>query len=166
MTVYEAEVPGVGRKFELELDGEERLIIIIHHDGKREVYYRPEQNADGEKLFSLDAKQARQAGSILEGAYFQPVDLDERQVPIGESIIDWLEVSAASALAGQTLQESNIRQLTGASVIAIQRGSETIANPRAEVTIEADDILVSIGTRNELGKLSDLIEGTLDSETA
>lgn len=166
MTVYEAEVPGVGRKFELELDGEQRLIFIIHHDGKREVYLRPHENADGEKLLTLNAKQARQAGSILEGAYFQPVDLEEIQVPIGESIIEWIDVSVDSPIVGQTIQESNIRQLTGTSVIAIQRGDETVSNPGPEVTIEEDDILVAIGTREELGKLGDLVAGDRDEELA
>lgn len=164
MTVYEADVPGVGRKFELELDGDRRLIFIIHHDGKREVYLRPEANADGEKLVTLNAKQARQAGSILEGAYFQPVDLEEIQVPIGESIIEWIDVSANTPLVGQTLADSRIRQVTGASIIAIQRGDETISNPGPDVTIEANDILVAIGTREQLSDLTKMVEGSGDIE--
>lgn len=166
MTVYEAEVPGVGKKFELELDGEARLVFIIHHDGKRDVYLRPHDSADGEKLVTLNAKQARQAGSILEGAYFQPVDLEEIQVPIGESIIEWIDVSATSPLIGQTLRDSNIRQQTGTSVIAIQRGDETISNPGPDVTIKDDDILVAIGTREELANLSSLVEGAESTEAA
>ena len=159
MTIYEADVPGVGRKFELELDGEQRLIILIHHDGKREVYHREHENADGEKLFSISAKQARQMGSILEGAYFQPVDLEEIQVPIGESIIEWVEIPAGSPLVDRTLKEANIRQQTGTSVIAIQRGDETLSNPRPETTLEVGDILVTIGTREELAELTRLVEG-------
>jgi TrkA domain protein len=158
MTVYEADVPGVGKKFELELDGEKRLVFIIHHDGKRDVYLRPTEDADGERLVSLNAKQARQAGSILEGAYFQPVDLEEIQVPIGESIIEWIDVPDDSTLVGKTLHECEIRQVTGTSVIAIQRGDETISNPSPEMRIEAGDILVAIGTREELGHLSTLVE--------
>ena len=70
MTVYETEVPGVGKKFELELDGEERLVVLIHHNGKRELYLRPGENQDSQRLFNLSGKRARQLGSILEGAYF------------------------------------------------------------------------------------------------
>ncbi|QLG27725.1 cation:proton antiporter regulatory subunit [Halorarum halophilum] len=162
MTIYETEVPGVGHKFELELDGDERLIVLIHHDGKREVYLRPGENEDSEKLFGLTGKRARQLGSILEGAYFQPVEMDDIQVPLGESIIEWVEIGADSPVVGDTLQEASIRNRTGVSVVAIQRGEETIANPRPDVTIEAGDMLVSLGTREEQQAFEELLgeEGT------
>ena len=157
MTIYETEVPGVGHKFELELDGDERLIVLIHHDGKREVYLRPGENEDSEKLFGLTGKRARQLGSILEGAYFQPVEMDDIQVPLGESIIEWVEIGADSPIVGDTIQEASIRNRTGVSVIAIQRGEETIANPRPDATIEAGDTLVSLGTREEQQAFAELL---------
>src|SRR6056297_984305 len=125
MTVYEAEVPGVGKKFELDAGDGERLIVIIHHDGKREVYRRPDENADSEKLFAVSGEQARKLGSILEGAYFQPVELENVQVPLGEEIIEWVDVAEGSELDGTTLRDADIRQRTGVSVIAVQRGEET-----------------------------------------
>jgi len=149
MTVYETEVPGVGHKFELELDGDERLVVLIHHDGKREVYRRPGPNADSEKLFSLTGQLARQLGSILEGAHFQPVEMDEVRVPVGEAIIEWYDVEPDSRLVGQTIEAADVRDRTGVSVIAIQRGEETISNPQPDETVAADDILVTLGTRDE-----------------
>jgi TrkA domain protein len=165
MTVYESEIPGVGHKFELELDGEERLVVIIHHDGKRELYRRPGPNEDSVKLTSLTGKKARQLGSILEGAYFQPVEMDEMNVPLGEAIIEWVEVKDGSPPVGRTLAEAAIRRQTGVSVIAIQRGEETIANPNPETEIDAGDILVAIGTREEQAALTELLNAT-DSEDA
>jgi len=163
MTVYETEVPGVGHKFELELDGGSRLVVILHHDGKRELYLRPEENADSRKLFELPGKQARRLGSILEGAYFQPVEMDDIQVPMGESIIEWHDVPAGSALVGRSLQAMEIRERTGVSVIAIQRGDETIDNPLPDTVVQADDILVTLGTRDEQQSFSELAERTDDS---
>ncbi|WP_327051286.1 cation:proton antiporter regulatory subunit [Halomicrococcus gelatinilyticus] len=163
MTVYETDVPGVGHKFELELDGESRLVVILHHDGKREVYLRPEENADSRKLFELPGKRARQLGSILEGAYFQPVEMDDIQVPMGESIIEWNDVPGGSSLVGQSLQAAEIRERTGVSVIAIQRGDETIGNPQPDTVVQADDILVTLGTRDEQQSFSELTEQTDDS---
>lgn len=158
MTIYETEVPGVGHKFELELDGEERLVVIIHHDGKRDVYRRPDPDADSEQLFSLSGKQARQFGSILEGAYFQPVELDEVEVPLGDALIEWYEVEEGSDLAGRTLAASNLREEVGVSVMAIQRGEETIANPEANETVGAGDTIVVIGTREQQRDLEDRLD--------
>ncbi|MFW6436969.1 MAG: cation:proton antiporter regulatory subunit [Halococcoides sp.] len=162
MTIYETEVPGVGHKFELELDGETRLVVLIHHDGKRELYRR-EGEADSEKLFGLTGKQARQLGSILEGAHFQPVETDDIQVPLGESIIEWIEVDPDSALAGQTLDAASVRERTGASIIAIQRGEDTIANPSAETRLQADDVIVTLGDREEQAALEDLVASGADT---
>jgi TrkA domain protein len=157
MTIYETEVPGVGHKFELELDDDKRLVVLLHHDGKREVYLRPGANEDSEKLFSLTGKRARQLGSILEGAHFQPVEMDDIQVPLGESIIEWVEIDATAPVVGQTLRKADIREQTGTSVIAIQRGAETIPNPMPETTIEAGDVLVTLGSREEQQSLADLL---------
>jgi TrkA domain protein len=159
MTVYETEVPGVGHKFELELGGSQRLVVVIHHDGKREVYLRPDENADSQRLFGLTGKQARQFGSILEGAYFQPVEMDDIQVPLGEAIIEWVELGEKSDIAGQTLRDARIRERTGASVIAIQRGPDTIANPQADTVVEAGDMLVTLGSREEQQALDSLLAG-------
>jgi len=157
MTVYETDVPGVGRKFEYELDGEDRLVVLIHHDGKREVFRRPSEDADGTKLFELSDKQAREFGTILEGAYFQPVDLDTVEVPLGEAIIEWTDLSGDSPVAGETLREADIRQRSGVSVVAIQRGEETVANPQPDFELEGGDILVTLGTRDEQQALDELI---------
>ena len=159
MTIYETDVPGVGRKFEMDIDGGRRLVVILHHDGKRDVYLRPDEDADSEQLFSLSGDQARKFGSILEGAYFQPVELDEVEVPLGEAIIEWHEVDEESTLLGMTLQECGVRQRTGASVIAIQRGEETISNPPPDTTVELGDTLVTLGTREEQSNFESLVTG-------
>jgi TrkA domain protein len=158
MTVYEADIPGVGRKFELELNGEERLVVVIHHNGKRELYHRPSENEDSVQLASLSGKQARQLGSILEGAYFQPVEMDDLQVPLGESIIEWVDIDDDTPIIGGSLRESGIRSQTGTSIIAVQRGKETYANPGPDFEIESDDILVAIGTREQQAELEALAQ--------
>ncbi|MFW5919357.1 MAG: cation:proton antiporter regulatory subunit [Halanaeroarchaeum sp.] len=160
MTVYETDVPGVGHKFELELDGAERLVVLIHHDGKREIYHRPDAESDSKKLFTLTGDQANKLGSILEGAYFEPVEMDETQVPLGESIIEWIDVEEGSPLVGKSLREADIRGRTGASIIAIQRDDTTIDNPQSAAVVQREDILVALGTRDELRALDDLVRGT------
>jgi TrkA domain protein len=158
MTVYEAEVPGVGHKFELELDEEERLVVIVHYDGRRDLYRRPAPNADSVELASLTGRQARQLGSILEGAYFQPVEMDDLGVPLGDSIIEWLTVEGDSPVAGESLAECDIRERTGASVIALQRDEQTMPNPEPDLEIESGDVIVAIGTREQHQALAEFVE--------
>lgn len=158
MTVYETDVPGVGRKFELEVDDGERAVVLLHHDGRVEVFRRPSSEADSEKVFDLSNQEANRLGSILEGAYFETVATEELSVPLGDGIIEWVTVDADSAAAGRTLAESDIRAETGASVIAVQRGEETVANPDPEFTVEAGDVLVALGTREQQAALADHLD--------
>lgn len=158
MRVYESEVPGVGRKFELELTGGRSVVVVLHHDGRCELFRRDGPDADGEKILDLKGEQANRLGSILEGAYFESVDVDSLSVPLGDAIIEWVEVVPDSPVAGKTLGESKIRTETGTSVIAIQRGEETISNPPPETTLEPGDLLVAVGTREEQAELDALID--------
>jgi TrkA domain protein len=149
MTVYETDVPGVGRKFELPAAGGDRAIVLLHHDGRVELFRRSAPDADSEKLLELTKQQANNLGSVLEGAYFETVDTDSLTVPLGEAIIEWHTIEPSSPVAGLTLAESDLRAVSGISVIAIQRGAETVPNPGPDVRIETGDILVTIGTREQ-----------------
>lgn len=157
MRVYETDIPGVGRKFELELTGDTRVVVIAHHDGRCELYRRDGPDADGEKILDLTGDQANKIGSILEGAYFEAVDVDALTVPLGDAIIEWVEISDNSKLAGTPIGESNLRSETGVSIIAVQRGEETISNPDPAFEIEAGDLLVAIGTREEQAALKTFV---------
>jgi TrkA domain protein len=149
MTVYETDVPGVGKKFELDVEGDARAVVLLHHDGRVEVFRRPSTDADSEKVFDLTQGEANRLGSILEGAYFEAVSTDELQVPLGDAFIEWVDIDEDSAVAGQTLVESDLRNVTGVSVLAVQRGEETIPNPDPEFRVEAGDILVTLGNREQ-----------------
>jgi len=158
MTVYESEIPGVGHKFELELVGGERLVVVVHHDGRRELFRRPGPEADSEKLVDLPAAAARELGTILQGAAFQTVDVADLEVPLGEAIIEWVEVPDGSPLAGRTLGEAGVRRATGAAILAVQRGDETLPNPDPAERLAPGDVLVALGTRAAQAALEALVE--------
>lgn len=150
MTVYETDVPGVGKKFELEVGDGARAVVLLHHDGRVEVFRRPAPDADSERVFDLDSEAANRLGSILEGAYFETVASDRLDVPLGDAIMEWVTIDEHSPIAGRTLAETDLRAETGVSVIAVQRGPDTHPNPDAGFRVEAGDTLVALGTREEL----------------
>ncbi|WP_435072875.1 cation:proton antiporter regulatory subunit [Halorubrum sp. HHNYT27] len=160
MAVYKTDLPGVGRKFDLELSDDTLASVVVHHDGRCELYRRPNQEASGEKLLDLTGEEANKLGSILEGAYFESVAVDELTVPIGDAIIEWVEIPEDSHLVGETLRESELKPRTGTTVIAIQRESETISNPAADFEFTSGDILVAIGTREEHHELTQIVRSS------
>jgi voltage-gated potassium channel len=61
---------------------------------------------------------------------------------------------SGSVLAGKTLRSAHLRDETGALVLAIRRpDGRFVTNPLPEDTIEAGDVLISIGTAEQLEAL-------------
>ena len=151
MTVYESDLPGVGKKHEIELDGDARLIVVTHNTGKREVFRRANADSDAEKLFELSDDLARTVGTVLEGAYFQPVAAESIETVLGDdALIEWYEVPADSELAGETIAAADVRRRTGASIIAVEHDDGVTPNPDPGAGVSAGDTVVVIGSRAEV----------------
>jgi voltage-gated potassium channel len=63
--------------------------------------------------------------------------------------VELFHVPVPPQLAGKTLQECAIGAITGASVIAVQRGEETITNPAPEMPLPHDGELLLLGTHDQ-----------------
>jgi TrkA domain protein len=159
VTVYESDLPGVGKKFEVELNDDSRLVVVIHNTGRRELFIRRDPDADSEKLFELSDRLARQVGTILEGAYFQPIRTDTIDTVLGDdTLLEWVKLSPDSPVVGKTLAEAGVRAQTGATVVAIQRNGETIASPTADERLTAEDTLIVVGSRSDCTDFQRFVE--------
>lgn len=158
MDIYETDLPGVGKRFELSLSDGSSVVVVVHNTGQRELFRKPDPDADAEEVFSLTGQQARALGSILEGVHFQPVETDIRSTAIGgDTVIEWYTLDADSPLVGETLRESNLRQQTGVTVMAVQRDDEAIPSPDADFEFRAEDVLITIGTTDDQAELESIL---------
>ncbi|WP_049924699.1 cation:proton antiporter regulatory subunit [Halopiger djelfimassiliensis] len=158
MTIYESDLPGVGKKFEVELEDSTRLVIVTHNTGKREVYLKADADADGDKLFELSDRLARKVGTILEGAYFQPVQAEAVETMLSDdTFLEWYNVTETADIAGQSLEGARVRERTGVSIVAIQRGDDLISPPNPETVLSVGDTLVVIGDREDCAEFETLL---------
>ncbi len=81
---------------------------------------------------------------------------------VSTNILDYIELSPNYSIAeivtpkiwhGKTLNELNIRANYGINVVALKRGEEINVSPVAEDTIEPGDIIVAIGSEEDLTKV-------------
>jgi voltage-gated potassium channel len=69
--------------------------------------------------------------------------------------LEELSVPVGSPLTGNTLHAVQLRDRTGALVLAIRRPDGSFAtNPSPDVTIEAGDVLIGVGTASQLDALA------------
>ena len=71
--------------------------------------------------------------------------------------VETIRVDIDSPALGKTLAEVSIRSRTGASVLATTRGGVTDSNPTGKVRLEFGDIVVLMGTRDQLRHATGLL---------
>ncbi len=75
----------------------------------------------------------------------------------------WLEemsISSRSDLVGLTVGESNIRHQTGASLVGLfRKATGEMISPDKSTLLQADDVLIVLGTRDQLARLAELATG-------
>jgi CPA2 family monovalent cation:H+ antiporter-2 len=72
----------------------------------------------------------------------------------------WYALPAASPLTGMTLEEADIRYLTGVSLMAIRRANgQEVDYPNAQTILEKGDRLLLVGSAEELAALEELAKG-------
>lgn len=146
MDLRETRLPGVGVKYSCGLAHGGRLAVIMHTEGKREIYYfAHEEDEEPRAVIVLEDDEARQVGALIGGAYERPKIVEELEMAFGELAIEWVPVPDSSPAIGRTLAECGFRARTGITIIAILREPESVAGAQPGDVIEKGDTLVTVG---------------------
>jgi CPA2 family monovalent cation:H+ antiporter-2 len=94
---------------------------------------------------------------MLRGMSLDQENLGRVAQLLAGATVDSIQIEPESPAAGRTLRELDIRNSTGATVIAIARSGEAIANPGPDLTLLADDIVVLLGAHRELDQATGLL---------
>lgn len=148
--IKECDLPGIGKKFTLELDSGNKLVVVIHFSGEREVFKFTKDNDEPSSVTTLTDEEAHQIGAILSGTYFQPVMEDEQKLMMKNVTMEWIKITDDSALANKKLEELNIRKITGVSITTIIRGETVIPNPRSSEVLQPQDTVIIIGNNEQI----------------
>ena len=144
--VKEVELPGVGVRHEFITEDGNRVGVVSHRSGRREIYLADAEDPDRfRRALRLSEEDARTLAEIL-GASRVAAELAALQQKIEGLAIDWLPVREDSPYAHRPIGAARVRTRTGVSVVAVLRGDQAIAAPGPEVEMEPGDYLVVVGT--------------------
>ena len=142
----ETRLPGVGVKWTMTLARGSRLTVVQHNEGSRDVYlHRRPQDEDPAFVLQLRDDDARQLGALLTGAYERPRIVEELEAALGDFRIEQIRVPAGSWVNGRKLADYAFRRQTGATVISILRGPESVAAAQPDDVIRDGDTIVVAG---------------------
>jgi CPA2 family monovalent cation:H+ antiporter-2 len=104
----------------------------------------------------LLAQQSREGQAV--GQQHSSAELNSVLVGLGSP--EQVTLPADSPAVGKTLAEINLRGLTGATVLAVQRGEETVLVPVGKEALLAGDILALAGSKESIELATELLHGT------
>ena len=152
--VVDRSLPGIGHRYDLSSNDGTRVVVVIHHSGRRDLYVFTSGGDEPDDAVTLTDSQARTLGAILGGAYFKPAVVEELEAVIGGLVIDWITLEARSRGVGATIGELEIRRRTGITVVAILRDHTPLIAPDPTERLAAGDQLVVVGRQEDLPRFS------------
>ena len=158
-TISEANLPGVGRKFQIEAASGDRLTIIIHDDGTRELYHFVRKAPDKvASVVTLSDSEARQVAGIIGGLTYVPKALPSAEIVLDDLLLQWYTIEPGSACIGKTIQDLQVRTATGASIVSIIEPDRVKRiNPGPDTALNEGATLILAGDRRNIDRLKRLL---------
>lgn len=154
--IREAELPGLGKKYQLSLENGEQIVVIIHDDGMREIYHFSDDADEPLDSVTLSDQESRKLGSIIGGAFYQPKTLEKLDTAVADLRIEWLKVRNKSEIAGKSIGELGLRKNHKIIIIAVMddkgRGCKEamFINPGPSYVFEPGHTVIAAGKNDNM----------------
>jgi TrkA domain protein len=146
MEVFETKLPGIGVRYEFQTSAGDRIGIVVRRDGRRDFVVYDDIDPDAcRATVSMEPEESAALVEVLGGTKVTEVLSDLRLEVEGLSI-EWVTMPPTAHLVGRTIGDGRIRTTTGASVVAIIRGEQSIPGPGPDFGFEADDVVLVMGS--------------------
>lgn len=129
--------------------------------GNTEESHNKLEKAGADKVVSPYAIGGREMATLM----LKPMVSDYLDVVTGggelELRVEQFQLSGTSPVIGKSIRELDIRQFTGASVLAIRKPGEPFdTNPSPDTLLDPDDILITVGTLSEIQSFEQLLKAS------
>jgi TrkA domain protein len=146
MEVFETPLPGIGVRYEFMTGERERLGVITRRDGRRELLLYDRDDPDTCRVtIELTPEEAATMVELLGGSQVTERLQDLRHEVEGLSI-QWVTIPPGRRMAGSTIADGEIRTRTGASVVAVIRGDQSIPGPGPDFRFDTGDVVLLMGS--------------------
>jgi TrkA domain protein len=153
----EVDLPGVGVRYEFVTNRGQRVGVVAHRSGRREVYIADPDDADKfKRVLELSEDDARTLAEVL-GAARVARELLELQQRVEGLAIDWLPLREDSPYAHRSIGDARVRSQTGVSIVALIRGDDAIPAPGPSEEMKPGDYLVVVGTPRGIEEVVELL---------
>ena len=156
MRVEEAVLPGVGHKFTIYTSKGDRIVIIIHQTGNREIYFYEDDEDEPAVEIELTDEEARAVGAILAGVIYHPEVVGDARARVKELVLELVKVEPGHPCAKKKLEEW-LRRAPGVHVLGVLREDQALyPNPPGDLVLEVGDVLIVAGSRTAVDRFKEV----------
>ncbi len=154
--VTETKLPGVGVRHEFTTSSGERVGVLAHRSGRREIVVYDRADPDeSTAILHLSRDDTRTLGELLGASQVSEALTAVQQL---EGLaMDWITLPPGSPFLNETIAAGAFRTRTGVSIVAVIRGGSTVPAPDPSYRFEHGDIVVAIGTPEGLAQIRELL---------
>ena len=155
--VKETRLPGIGVRYDFTTVSGQRLGVVHHRTGERELLIYDEEDPDAcRAVVRLGEADSRTLDDLLGGSRVAE-ELQDLQRRVQGLSTEWLPIVADTPYAGRTIADTQARTRTGVSIVAIVRGDTTYPSPAPDFRLEAGDVVTVVGTPRGIEDLAVLL---------
>ncbi len=157
--IHETRLPGVGKRLDFTAKSGERIGVIVHRSGRRDVILCSRADPDVcHDLLSLDEEDARALVEALAVAHVTE-ETARLQLALGGLAIDWVEVLEGAPGVGHNLHDLEHVEQAEASIVAVVRDGRTMPSPPSTFVPVPGDTVIIVGAREGVDSLTGLLTG-------
>ncbi|MBC9783756.1 TrkA family potassium uptake protein [Heliobacterium chlorum] len=129
------------------------VTVILKDMGIKHVVAKAQNDLHGKVLTKVGADQVvypeRDMGVRVAHALATSTVMDYLELSPHHSLV---EIRTPERFIGQALGQADLRARYGITVIAVRKGDDVIASPGADTTFDAGDIIVAVGSNEDLNR--------------
>lgn len=138
-------LPGIGLRHEFTTHAGRRIGVVTHRSGRRDliIYDKYDPDRACESVVLTD----EEADALVEllGAARIVQRLNDLHREVEGLVSVQIPITAGSPYEDRTLGDARIRTRTGASVVAVVRGTQVNASPTPDFAFQSGDVVVIVG---------------------
>jgi len=154
--VHETQLPGIGIRHEFDTVARDRIGVLTHRTGWRELLVYDRDDPDACRSVRLEDDDAHTLAELL-GASRVTEQLGAMQQQVRGLAIDWLTVPPGSDLDGVTIAASQLRRRHGVTIVAVARGDDQTPVPDPDFQLRDGDELIVIGRPDDVTRFRTLL---------
>jgi K+/H+ antiporter YhaU regulatory subunit KhtT len=145
LRIREQKLPGIGHRYELALDDDRYLLVVVQHTGDREVGVMRSGAEEPDVVVSLDHDESLAVAALLTGARFAVDTSGDERVPADEIAVETITLGPRSPVIGQLVDEVALPLGSDATILAVIRDepAQLVEDEPVEPFRRGDQVVVS-----------------------